>query len=207
MSGVHFLNLIMLCTGIPGKYLLISSSSQRKIITISMRAPITKFPHLLPLCFPMGWPCVPACTRPGVLPFSWACECTVNAPGQGQPSSCILDLTSLPFKAIIPVISSFFHLINFPFYWIISISMHICCFFHLKGRKPFYLTSSFSYYPIGLYIEQLPIFSSILLFPLFCDPFPDRPLPLPLHKYCIVLVTFAMPSVLLNPGTVFAHPT
>lgn len=124
----------MLCTSIPGKYLLTTSSSLRKIETIRMRAPVTTFPHLLPLCFLS----VPA-SLPALCPWCRLPPGPVDALfmllAKASPSTCILDLIS-PVKSYHSSYFPLFHLIHFPFYWVISTSMHVCCyFFHLKKQN------------------------------------------------------------------------
>lgn len=118
-----------------------------------------------------------------MLSSSWTCGCTVHAHGQGQllylylRSISSFSYSQLPFQ-LFPL---FFYCVNFPLYWIISISMHICCyFFHLKKKTPFCFTSSFIYYPVYLLFFTpngcLYSFSSVLPFPFFC-------IPLPLHQH------------------------
>lgn len=141
-----------------------------------------------------------------MLSFSWTCGCTVHARGQGQllylclRSISFFSSSQLPFKLFPP----FFYCINFPFYWIISISMHICCyFFHLKKKNSFCFTSSFIYYPVYLlFFTQnscLYSFSLVLTVPFFCDPYAITTPPTSL----IITIPSVLLLLSLNPWKAF----
>lgn len=134
-----------------------------------------------------------------MLSSSWTCGCTVHAHGQGQllylylRSISSFSYSQLPFQ-LFPL---FFYCVNFPLYWIISISMHICCyFFHLK-KKPLsaLLHLSFTILFISFSLHQTVACIPSLQF------FPSHSFVSHYHSTNITHVIFIMPSVLLNPRT------